>query len=85
MTRKSATRSLLVAAMLGLGTIVVPNLASAGESAAPIQPADPNIQAQSGSNALASNGSVVETGNAWCDPITNQCLTHAWTTRGHYD
>jgi hypothetical protein len=88
MTRKSVMRSLLAAAVLGLGTIVAPGLASAAHtSAAPIQPVDPNTLAQYGSDmpALASNGSMVETGNAWCDPLTNQCLAHAWTTRGHYD
>jgi hypothetical protein len=86
MTLKSATRPLIVATLLGLGVIVAPNLASAGDSAAPIQPVDPSTLAEYGSNMplLSSGGSVV-TGDAWCDPITNQCLKHAWTTRGHYD
>jgi len=79
MTLKTS-KSLVAAALLGLGVIVAPNLANAGDSAAPIQPVDPaTLTTYGGSMPLLSSGGDVVTGNAWCDPLTGACMEHPWT------
>jgi hypothetical protein len=80
MTQKTLSKSLIVATVLGIGMMVAPGLASAGDSPAKIEPADPAVLAQYGGGnlpMLSSSGEVV-TGNAWCDPISDQCLQHPW-------
>lgn len=72
------SKSLVVATLLGIGVIVAPSLAKA--DAAKIEPVNPAVMQQYGGDdlPLLSSGGEVVTGNAWCDPITNACLTHPW-------
>ena len=83
MTPTTSSQSLIVAALFGIGVIVAPSLASAGDSAAKIEPADPATLAPYGDDVpmLSSGGNVV-TANAWCDPITGVCQTHPWNHHG---
>ena len=78
MTHLPSPKSPMAGALFGLAMILAPNLASAGDSAAPIQPADPAIVATYGSMPLLASDGTVVTGNAWCDPLTNVCDAHPW-------
>jgi hypothetical protein len=91
---KSPVTKALCAMALGMSIVMLPNLASAADHAAPIQPAAPiqsatspdsrypsnggNVQSGSGGAALSDSGSPISTG-AWCDPIDNTCERHPWT------
>ena len=86
---QTSSKSLVAAALLGLGVIAAPSFALAGDSAAKIEPVDPaTLNAYGGNIPLLSSGGKLVTGDAWCDPVKgdpvkDDCLKHPWNHPKH--